>query len=168
MIGSRLRRPLKPARDTTHVHSSSVSGREIARQPPRTQTHQGGGRAVRRKSASAPFSISSVRHCCDSVAMRAVSSRCQLKSLRDERWRRPLSHREIGERAVPTRKEITTPARNGAPVCTCKVLFGDLVVQVAASIRRSISTLRFGKSIGLVNRPAAPRSTALRQVSASP
>jgi hypothetical protein len=40
-----------------------------------------------------------------------------------------LSRREIGERAVPTRKEVTTPARNGAPVCTCKVLFGDLVVQ---------------------------------------
>ena len=60
-----------------------------------------------------PFQASDI--CCDSVAMRAVSSRCQLKSLRDERWRRPLSHRETGERAVPTRKEITTPARNGGP-----------------------------------------------------
>ena len=31
------------------------------------------------------------------VATRAVSSRCQLKSLRDERWRRPLSHRDRRE-----------------------------------------------------------------------
>jgi hypothetical protein len=31
--------------------------------------------------------------CCDSVAMRAVSSSQQLKSLRDKRLRRPLSHR---------------------------------------------------------------------------
>ena len=31
--------------------------------------------------------------CCDSVAMRAVSRCCQLETLRDERWRRPLSHR---------------------------------------------------------------------------
>src|ERR1700733_8239606 len=29
--------------------------------------------------------------------MRAVSGRCQLKSLRDERWRRPLSHRRRAE-----------------------------------------------------------------------
>ena len=61
--------------------------------------------------------------CCDSVAMHAVSRPCELKSLRNERWRRPLSRREIGERAVPTRKEVTTPAGNGAPLCTCKVLF---------------------------------------------
>ena len=42
--------------------------------------------------------------CCDSVAMPAVSSRCQLKSLRDERWRRPLSRREDRRAGSPNAK----------------------------------------------------------------
>ena len=64
--------------------------------------------------------------CCDSVAMRAVSRCCQLKSLRNERWRRPLSRIEIGERAVPTRKEVTTPV-NGPLYVQCSVWRSTLV-----------------------------------------
>jgi hypothetical protein len=39
--------------------------------------------------------------CCDSVAMRAVSSRRQLKSLRDERWRLPLKPWEGEQKKGP-------------------------------------------------------------------
>ena len=65
--------------------------------------------------------------CCDTVAMRAVSRCCQLKSLGDERWRRPLNHREFGERTVPRPKRRYDTRLEWAPACTCNVLFGDLL-----------------------------------------
>jgi hypothetical protein len=48
-----------------------------------------GGVRFARKFCRAPYQGQKAM-CCDSVAMRAVSSDQQLKSLRDERWREPL------------------------------------------------------------------------------
>ena len=66
--------------------------------PPPLGRSMVGGVAVRQKNLPGPhFPFQASDNCCDSVAMRAVSSRCQLKSLRNERWRRPLSHRRRAE-----------------------------------------------------------------------
>jgi hypothetical protein len=74
------------------------------RPPPPSDASWWGGMRFANDICRGPKSSVSRRMCCDSVAMRAVSSRCQLKSLRDERWRRPLRHREIDERAAPRTK----------------------------------------------------------------
>jgi hypothetical protein len=42
----------------------------------------------------------------------------------------PLNHRELASEQSQGRKEVTTPAWSGAPVCTCNSLFGDLLAQV--------------------------------------
>ena len=56
---------------TTHVHSSSVSGREIARHPPRPRHTRVGGVAAREKICRAPVPFqASEDNCCDRVAMR--------------------------------------------------------------------------------------------------
>jgi hypothetical protein len=63
--------------------------------PPLGRGMVGGVRGLARKICRRPhfpFQASEI-NCCDSVAMRAVSSRCRLKSLQDERSREPLSHR---------------------------------------------------------------------------
>jgi hypothetical protein len=60
-----------------------------------------GGVAVRQKNLPGPQIKRQKAMCCDSVAMRAVSSRCQLKSLRDERWRRPLKPWEGEQKKGP-------------------------------------------------------------------
>jgi hypothetical protein len=89
--------------------------------PPAPRTRHGGGVAACQQYLPGPHIKRQKAMCCDSVAMRAVSRPCELKSLRNERWRWPLSRREIGER----RKGAMTRAENGAPVCTCNLLFGD-------------------------------------------
>jgi hypothetical protein len=72
--------------------------------PRRPRTRHGGGRCGSpRKFAGAHIKRQRAM-CCDSVATRAVSSNQLLKSLRDERRRRPLRRREIGEPAVPNAK----------------------------------------------------------------
>jgi hypothetical protein len=60
--------------------------------PPATGHGMVGGSRLTGKSAGAPFSVSSVRkHLLRQRCDRAVSSNQRLKSLRNERWRRPLS-----------------------------------------------------------------------------
>ena len=61
--------------------------------------------------------------CCDSVAMRAVSRRRQLKSLRDKRWRRPLNGRKID--LCPN-----GGGRGRGPIRMCKALFGANADQI--------------------------------------
>ncbi len=69
---------------------------------PRPRTQHGGGVAAHQKICQPHFPFqASEKQCCDGVAMRGFSSRCQLKSLRDERWRRPLSHRKRVEGGPP-------------------------------------------------------------------
>ena len=63
-----------------------------------------------------PFRSSDKR--CDRVAMRAVSRRCQLKSLREKRCRRPLSHRNCRrstDRPGPLRGCETGPLETSQP-----------------------------------------------------
>ena len=83
---------------TTDVHCGSVWGLEIARHPPPLGRGMVGGLAACQQYLPGPHIRRQKAMCCESVAMHAVSSRCRLKSLRDERWRRPLSRRVIGER----------------------------------------------------------------------
>jgi hypothetical protein len=80
-------------RRTTCAHCSSVSSREIARHPPPSDAAWWGGSRFSQKIWRGPQTSASAM-CCDSVAMRAVSRRCQLKSLRNERWRPPLDPRD--------------------------------------------------------------------------
>ena len=54
----------------------------------------GGSRLTQKNLPGPHFPFQASDNCCDSVAMRAVSRRCQLKSLQDERWRRPLRRRK--------------------------------------------------------------------------
>jgi hypothetical protein len=102
------------------------------RMPPRPRRGKWGG--VFRSPEKCWWALKAI--CCDGVAMPAVSSRCRLKSLRSERSGWPLNHREIGERAVPRAKEVTTAASSGAPVCTCNVLFGDRLSKLVTAIPR--------------------------------
>ena len=55
----------------------------------RLDDRQGGGRGSPRNLPGSHFPFQASDNCCDSVAMRAVSSHCQLKSFRAERWRQP-------------------------------------------------------------------------------
>lgn len=77
--------------DDTVFNCSSVLGREIARHPPAPGHTRVGGRCGSPNSLAGPFFVQSETECCDGVAMCAVTSRCQLKPLRDERLRRPLN-----------------------------------------------------------------------------
>jgi hypothetical protein len=96
-------RPLPPPPGcTTYAHCSSVSGCEIARHPPAPRTRHGGGGCSSPENLPGPHIKRQKAMRCDSVAMRAVSTRCQLKSLRDERWRRPLKPREGQQKNGPT------------------------------------------------------------------
>jgi hypothetical protein len=61
--------------------------------PPPSDAAWWGGSRFSQKNLPRPHIKRQKALRCDSVAMRAVSSRCQLKSLRDERWPRPLSCR---------------------------------------------------------------------------
>jgi hypothetical protein len=72
--------------------------RSLATPPTPSDPAWWGESPLTQKLAGSPFSQATENNCCDRVAMRAVSSDLQLKSLRAERPRRPLSRREIGER----------------------------------------------------------------------
>ena len=138
VIESRLSRPLKlpglgqcsgrrhhPRNEcTTHVHSSLVSGREIARHPPRPRTHHCGG-ALRfaQKMCRGPISISSVRQLLRRRCDVGFPNRCRLKSLRYKRWRRPLNGRKID--LCPN-----GGGRGRGPIRMCKALFGANADQI--------------------------------------
>jgi hypothetical protein len=66
--------------------------------PPAPRTHHGGGVAANQEICQPHLPFPALKkRCCDGVAMRTVSSRCRLKSLRVKRWRRPLCHRRRAE-----------------------------------------------------------------------
>jgi hypothetical protein len=115
----------------TNSSCNSVLGREIARHPPPPDAAWWGGVAAHREICRAPFFISSVRNnCCDRVAMSGFSSRCQLKSMREKRSRRPLSPEIVwvGGLDRPARAASEDGARGtetGPPGRACRVLFGN-------------------------------------------
>ena len=74
-----------------------------------------GGVAANLKICRAPFLFQATdNNCCDSVATRAVSRRSRLKSLRDKRWRRPLSQRKAKRKGGPAFEPEKASGR-GAP-----------------------------------------------------
>ena len=126
-------RTLPSSLHDTLCHCILVLGREIARHPPALGRRMVGGVAAHPEHLPGPhFHFQASDNCCDSVAMRAVSSRCQLKSLRDKRWRRPLSAEIVvgGRTAQATSKDRARARETGPPGRACKVLFGNLAVQI--------------------------------------
>ena len=93
-----------------------VSGRG----PPRPPTHMVGGSRRPENLPGPIFHFKRQNNCCDGVAMRAVSSRCRLKSLRDE-WRRPLSHRRRAEGGTPASqcKAMDASGPTALSCCAC-------------------------------------------------
>jgi hypothetical protein len=89
-----------------------------------------GGLRFTRKICRGPHIKRQKAMCCDSVAMRAVSSDQQLKLLRDERWREPLSSEAsvVGPPKLPATIG-KKGSRDRAPGRACNLLFGDLVDQ---------------------------------------
>jgi hypothetical protein len=86
--------------------------------PPPSDAAWWGGVAVHPENLPGPQTSASAM-CCDSVAMRAVSTRCQLKSLQDERWRRPLSHRKARGRTPPASECNAMDASGPAALACC-------------------------------------------------
>ena len=144
----------------------------------------GGAADLKFASVIQPFHATE-NNCCDTVATRAVSSDQQLKSLRNERWRRPLSHRNCrrwtdrpGLLAKIGQKGVARPgpegSRNRPPGRACKILFGNLAVQILLlvpadrPVRQPESThssrSRIGRGTGGERRIAGVGATArLRQ-----
>jgi hypothetical protein len=90
-----------PSRGVRHTHVvvqfRAVGTLDI----PRPRTRHGGGLRFSQKICRGPLIKRQKAMRCDSVAMRAVSSRRQLKSLRDERWREPLEPSEGKQKNGP-------------------------------------------------------------------
>jgi hypothetical protein len=115
------------------IHHSTVVPFEAVRSlgiPPPPRHTRVGGRAANPKICQPHFPFQATEnHCCDSVAMCGFSNRCRLKSLRDERWRRPLNPKNWDgwmDGWLELLSTIEKGRETEPPDRACRILFSDL------------------------------------------